>query len=109
MKNNIIGVFYFKQTDSGNLIGEFTNNKMTTFNIESANNQAEFSSKKYEGKYLTTWLEDGNSHVAELVITQNTINKKSYKLIWKKINSEDTVFCGNGFIVDGILIGNYND
>jgi hypothetical protein len=104
--NKILGVFYFKKTQSGNLIGEFSNNGMDTFNIESSNIKDNFDIKKFDAEYITTWIEDIETHIAELKIIRT---EKNYNLKWYKINSENIIFEGTAIEVDNLLIGKYNN
>ncbi|HTX21145.1 MAG TPA: hypothetical protein VMD27_04665 [Candidatus Aquilonibacter sp.] len=116
-----IGRFYFKLTDSGNLIGEFSNNNCDRNYTESAvpNSSEPDDSKpqspsccKFVGNYFSTWYEtvDHDSVLAELEIKQ-TGRKNIFSLKWWLIQNKKkeakTSFEGEGMIFDEILIGNY--
>lgn len=101
----IIGRFYFKQTTSGNLIGEFSNN-FSTHNIAECANIKKGYDKPFQGEYKTIWFEDGeNSLNLKIELKQSTDN--IYSLLW--FNEEKNVFWGEGFLVDNLLIGDYRD
>ena len=55
---SIHGTFYFTKTKSGNLLGEFINNGLKNFIVESANIDEGFCKEKFEAEYVTNWLED---------------------------------------------------
>ena len=64
---SITGRFYFKQTDSGNLLGEFSNNSMSVNSTESADivkNEA----NAFIGDYKSSWIEDGEAELLNLKI-----------------------------------------
>lgn len=105
--STIIGTFYFKQTNSGNLIGEFTNNNMSGISTESADITSNYK-MKFEGTYETTWFEENMGQKLTLEIkVKETKSRLIYKLFWKK--NEIIKFCGIGFIVGKKLIGYYTD
>ena len=104
---SITGRFYFKQTDSGNLIGEFSNNKMIVNSTESAD-IVKIKVNVFIGDYKSSWIENGEVELLNLRIELKT-NTKIYKLIWFKANAEEPAFWGEGFLVDKMLIGNYQD
>jgi hypothetical protein len=104
---SIIGRFYFKQTNYGNLIGEFSNNEMNRNLTESANILESYEAM-YTGKYRTTWFETGTTTlILEITFREQTDNN-IYILVWRNEKNE-TIFKGEGFIVDNILIGDYQD
>ena len=107
LSQQIIGRFYFKRTQNGNLIGEFSNNVILRTLTESADIIDPLDG--FRGKYHTTWQEDGDSIFANLTIgfkdgTGNSI----YQLSWTTKDGT-LMFLGEGFLVDGILIGDYRD
>lgn len=106
MSNKIIGTFYFRKTQSGNLIGEFSNNGIEEFNVECANIKENYNINEFDAKYITTWLEDFESHTAELEIVKTDLN---YKLKWYKINTNKLIFEGTAIEENNILIGKYNN
>jgi len=97
----VTGSFYFKLTVNGNLIGEFTNNHSDGITVEAANRNDVGNS--FIGNYQTSWRE-GNTYSADLSITfRENSNQLKFELLWKGTN----IFRGEGFLVDGILIGHY--
>jgi hypothetical protein len=61
---NLIGRFYFKLTDSKNLIGEFSNNTSKRNYTESADlDHRKPDDAKFIGEYFSTWHEEnGGNH-----------------------------------------------
>jgi hypothetical protein len=104
---NIFGRFYFKQTHQGNLIGEYCNQNSKEVWSESANKLDQNTSDLFIGKYASTWGESNEAVLCELHISQKPDTKGIYRLIWK--NDNKIIFKGEGFIVDNILIGDYQD
>jgi hypothetical protein len=103
MQDKIIGNFYFRRTNNGSLMGEYTNRSNEKVYTEAA--IPTDKSQTFAGSYKTSWFE-GNSedpHIGDLVIEQ--INEHKFKLTWKNKNRDE--FYGEGFIVDNILIGFY--
>lgn len=101
----ISGIFYFKKTTNGNLIGEFTNNKMNSLSVECSQLISE-KENIFEGNYRTTWIEGEKSESSYLEIKLQS--KSKYELIWKS-DSNTISFRGNGFVIDKILIGAYSN
>ncbi len=102
---SVIGRFYLKQTKDGNLLGEFSNNKIDRVIAECANRVPPFK-EKFEGEYISTWIEENEAMVYELSIIAIG---STYKLKWISLSGNNSVFYGNGMLVDGILIGDYRD
>lgn len=105
----VLGRFYLKQTQNGNLLGEFSNYRMNQIITESANLVPDGKSNKnnFEGRYRSSWLEREDSTFSNLEI-QLIANTQLYRITWRN-NIENTIFHGQGFIVDNILIGDYMD
>lgn len=118
----ILGRFYFKQTQNGNLLGEFSNQTshenrtesadFLNFSIERENNVRTLflpnTTPAFLGTYNTTWFE-GTAIANHLrIFPKNEDNNFILLLEWTNA-STGFVFRGEGFIVDGILIGNYWD
>ena len=72
-----IGRFYFKLTDSKNLIGEFSNNTSKRNYTESADRIIQVADEgTYVGDYYTTWHEEkGQTHHS--VLAKLKIDQKS--------------------------------
>ena len=109
LHNCLIGRFYFKKTQNGNLIGEFSNNKIDFILTESADIQNGKISTDFIGIYNTTWQQNGQNFFAILIISnkQNT-SHKIYEVEWNDTSGKP-IFFGQGFIVNDILIGDYRD
>lgn len=102
MRKDFAGGFYFKETSSGNLIGEFINNDSIDVNVEAA--RLNIRHAMFEGIYDSTW-DDGTLHQADLEIKK--INKK-YSLTWTdRMTGGGINYEGEGIIVDDILTGYY--
>lgn len=106
------GRFYFKQTTSGNLLGEYGNEGLVPVTgTESAvmreDSKSDFSSQPFVGEYDTCWLEGTIPTYAELEITPRLpLSSNTYKLKWKDANAKQ-LFEGEGFIAESMLIGSY--
>ena len=107
---SIIGRFYFKQTQNGNLLGEFSNSGMTSIDSESATLipplLISLPTQKFIGEYNSTWFEDKAKFLALEIKFKYLNNDKIYTIEWKD-KSGNPVFKGEGFLVDDILIGDY--
>ncbi len=104
---NLIGRFYFKQTKNGNLFGEFSNNLTNKNFTECANIISNFDKKvRFIGNYKTVWFDEKYESL-NLNIEYKTENKEILKLTWINPVSKQSIFNGEGFIVDKILIGDY--
>lgn len=104
---SILGRFYFKQTTYGNLLGEFSNNKISVNLTESANIIENYVGK-FTGKFKTTWFQDVQHNLnLEITFRENT-NNNIYSLTWTDEKNK-IVYFGEGFLVDEILIGDYRD
>lgn len=99
MRSDFVGSFYFKQTTTGNLLGEFINNDSTIINVESA----VLTSIKgaFIGTYDSIW-NDGTLHSAKLEITK--VHNK-FIVEWTDVSSYN--YEGQAMIVDNILTGYY--
>jgi len=106
MKDKVLGSFYLKRTATGNLLGEYTNNELPYICTESAD-FLKGGKFPFEGLYTSTWREIEGSVICQLDIKiKEDTNNLKYRLLWKAVESE-AVFEGQGFVVDGILVGNY--
>ena len=102
----IVGRFYFKQTISGNLIGEFSNNLSSRNLTECANIENKID-EPFCGEFKTAWFENEvNSLNLKIEIKDISINN-IYKLTWS--NKTRIVFWGEGFLVENMLIGDYRN
>ena len=118
------GRFYFKLTDSKNLIGEFSNNRATCKRnyTESAvpkpPSSTDAKSKnppddKFVGEYFSTWFDenDHESVLADLKIEKKQSCQNIFSLTWKILDGKnrDISFLGEGMLCDGILIGDFRN
>jgi hypothetical protein len=104
---NVIGRFYFNKTNSGNLIGEFSNSGMKTVDSECAN--IESNPDSFIGVYNSVWEDDDGPHYAKLVIAYKSgTGDKIVSLKWIAKNNK-TTFWGEGMFVDDLLIGDYRN
>ena len=107
MSLKLIGRFFFKKTDTGNLIGEWSNNNAPDIYTESSDLQNKGDEKdklKFEGTYFSTWQEKGKPKFAELNITHKDCK---YFLLWE--NEGKKIFYGEGMLMGGMLIGDYRE
>ncbi len=104
----IVGSFYLKKTDNGNLLGEFTNNALFTVTAENAS-LTEAGMQLYEGRYLSTWYEEGELCTAELVI-DHLANAEyeglKYHLVWNDLN-KGSIYEAEALLAEGMLVGHY--
>lgn len=104
----IVGSFYLRKTDSGNLLGEFTNNVRFTVSTENADLK-EAGDVPYVGRYLSTWLEGGIPHTAELVIDHLENAEtcgKHYKLVWTGEDNKP-IYEAEALLAEDVLVGHY--
>jgi hypothetical protein len=100
-----LGHFYFKLTSSGNLLSEYSFEGHDKVVIEGAN-RINGLLTSFEGDFEAIWIEKAVRFPVILHI-ELRLNTKSeiFKLTWKEKGTD--IFTGEGFIVDGILIGSY--
>ncbi|WP_298146796.1 hypothetical protein [Flavobacterium sp.] len=101
----IKGEFYFNLTINGNLIGEFTHDKMpdNCWDVECANKFGE-RNDGFIGKFISTWLEDKKSHTTILSIQK--LSDIEVSLVWNNLENK-TIFKGMGKIDGATLSGEY--
>lgn len=122
MANNFIGRFYFKLTDSKNLIGEFSNNHK-----DCKRNYAESADRiipdvchgNFVGEYYSTWYDDFDPDepgggFANLKIELKSGCANIYSLNWCLYEKDGKTlskhkFGGEGMLCDGMLIGDYRN
>ena len=110
--SNIIGRFYFKKTENGNLFGEYSNNLSTNNTPECA--LLTSMNNNFIGTYKTNWVDESQvSHSGSINIYPKIIGEKVvpniFKIDWVEDNIETSKLYGEGFIIDGILIGDYRN
>jgi hypothetical protein len=104
----INGRFYYIQTDSGNLIGEYSNQTSHSNTPESA--EMIDRNGTFIGRYNSTWFERIDGESVSMILTINLklgIRGRILELTWR-VNNE-IHFYGEGFIFNNMLIGNYWD
>ena len=104
--NEIIGRFYFKQTNTGNLVCEFSNIQTPgLYDICNFSPNSDIKSP-FLGKFDSTWYVDGKPVYAKLTITHRPHSKpRIYLVKWKIIGKHK--FGGEGTIWNDTLIGEY--
>lgn len=103
---NLIGRFYFKLTESGNLLGEFSNQTSFANSTESADKVSR--GVGFEGKYITTWRQEREPFIARLVIRRKSGNYRNI-LTLQWFRDKEIIYWGEGFVEGGILIGDYRN
>lgn len=107
----INGRFYFKLTDAGNLIGEYSNNVAKGIRTESAirNSFVELKHRDFTGIYTSAWFEPDPTAciAATLSISLKPNCPGQYQLEWTHLEQPRKIFLGEAMLCDGILIGNY--
>ncbi|KGO92130.1 hypothetical protein [Flavobacterium subsaxonicum] len=104
----IIGSFYLKPTDNGNLTGEFTNNRLFTVATENAT-LVEKGTEPFIGKYSSTWDGVDGPATGNLTIAfiESTVpSNVKYKLVWTDWDGT-VLFTGEALLAEGLLIGHY--
>jgi hypothetical protein len=115
--SNLIGRFYFKLTDSKNLIGEFSNSSDERIYAESADRIIPVTDEEmFTGEYFTTWChyyKNGNVEgiVAKLKIMRKPQSQNTFSLTWSVQDGKNAgiSFWGEGMLCDGMLIGDYRN
>jgi hypothetical protein len=101
--------FYFKQLESGNLVGEYFSAGMSERGTESADiipNPRQDPHVPFEGKYKSSWwVEDADGSILE--IKQIHPGFEIFKLTWRNKN-QTIIFEGIGMRCGDMLIGEYH-
>ena len=100
----IIGQFYLKKTENGNLVGEFSNN--LSDGVYSMSGDLLDEGDGFIGTYRVTWREKNEAIFTYLEISYLYDNNKLFKLIWKD-NKKRELFEGEGMLCSDLLLGNY--
>lgn len=101
------GRFYFRLTDAGNLLGEYSNTDIDVTRPESALRNDSSPKDDFAGDYVSTWFEPSNGgEVAQLKIQPKSASSTQLSLVWKDTAGK-TTYEGEAFENDGLLIGNY--
>lgn len=104
----INGRFYYMQTESGNLMGEYSNQTSDRNVPESA--ELIEGNRPFVGSYNSTWFERIDGESVSMILTidfKPGSEGRLFRLTWQ-VNGEDH-FYGEGFIFNNLLIGNYWD
>jgi hypothetical protein len=105
-----IGNFYFKLTDAGNLIGEYSNADTDRSRPESAWRKCPVDKPSFDADYVATWYEPGSKagEVAELQITLKNGSVGIFELVWSELKEPNkAIYRGQAMCCDGMLVGNY--
>jgi hypothetical protein len=105
---NIIGRFYLLLTLTGNLLGEFSNNRVLTNFTESAD-WRDGDRNTFIGNYISTWREGNEAFIVDLSIDQLPGAINTFTLTWVGRAGSNICFWGEAFLVGDRLIGNYAD
>ena len=100
---DIRGWFYFRQNKLGKLDGQFSNNKVNLYIFHSA--EALGETTDFIGEYDSLW-EVNNQKINMKLNIKVDINNRII-LTW--YDGKEIIYQGLGYILDGILIGNYNN
>lgn len=106
--SKIVGSFYLRKADGGNLLGEFTNNACFTISAEKASLK-EAGDLPFTGRYLSTWLEGDTIQKAELVIDHledAEYEDVKYRLVWNDLK-KGPIYEAEALLAEGILVGHY--
>jgi hypothetical protein len=104
----INGRFYFMQTESGNLIGEYSNQLSLRNTPESA--ELVESNGQFIGNYNSTWFERNERNPVSMQINIDFKPGSEGRIFILNWRENDIVhFRGEGFLANGILVGNYWD
>lgn len=106
----IIGSFYFQLTQNGNLLGEFINHTSPRVATESAmrteNNTNPLD--EFRGTYNSTWFDGQGRNMVLNIFTKGVGFTNIVRLRWSDANDR-TVFVGEGFLANNMLVGVYAD
>lgn len=100
----LIGCFYLKIDNNGNLTGEFTNAETDQILQHSATSNGEIKDRII-GNYNAQWIDiNGQSYTSTLAITN-----KNNKVIFVWSVNDSPIYEGQGMIVDNdnMVIGHY--
>lgn len=106
--SRIIGSFYLKPTDDGNLAGEFTNSRLFTIAKEKAT-LLEKGSAPFIGRYFSVWngVYGPASGILTVSFIESTVpSNVKYNLVWADEDGTE-LFRGEALVAKGMLIGHY--
>lgn len=104
----ILGRFYFTQSDTGNLLGEFSHNSIQAIITESADvREFPHPTEQFVGIYSSTWFEEGIQSLTLDIRPKRADDRRILLLRW--FDATGDIFFGEGFVANGILIGTYWD
>jgi hypothetical protein len=106
MNPDFAGRFYFRLTDAGNLLGEYSNTDLDVTRPESASRNDFSGTGGFAGDYVSTWIEPpGRGMVAQLRIRPKPKPSTQFALEWEVSGTVE--FRGEAFVNAGLMIGNY--
>ncbi|MCS3870830.1 hypothetical protein J3D55_003746 [Chryseobacterium ginsenosidimutans] len=100
------GFFYFRLTNSGNLIGEFFNDaNNSTIRTESADRNNDGNT--FNGEYRSSWREENSFDGMNLNIRISPNNNRIFELTWFETNINEPSFQGQAMILEENLLSGY--
>lgn len=109
------GRFYFKLTESGNLLGEYSNQFLVR-NEPECSSRVEGQTNTFYGVFISTWWESNDAVARRLEISPKAAIPNQPQpaglcsLRWLKSPNDSKSkeeFVGEAMLSDGMLIGNY--
>lgn len=98
------GRFYFKLTESGNLVGEYSHWAIPENRPESALRMKSDTPPTFAGTYTSCWFEPQEGEPVSATLTIDKRTPAVFTLHWKMPRNE---FRGEGMLCDGVLVGDY--
>lgn len=103
----IRGRFYFRVTDSGNLLGEYSHWAIDQNRPESALRISPAAPVSFLGSYVSSWYEPTNNAAVVATLTIGTRTPEIFTVEWS-IGGKPK-FRGEGMLCGGVLIGDYHE
>ncbi len=106
----LIGRFYFKETASSNLLGEYSHRDSSSRIVCAEAATRTTPGHGWIGEYRTVWREDPNATVASglLKISQAEGSASLFRVEWFSERSPDhKIFEGEAMLCGDTLIGDY--
>ncbi|WP_247095034.1 hypothetical protein [Arenibacter sp. S6351L] len=103
----ILGSFFLRMTNNGNLLGEFCNNTLSTSSTESADRISNLSERTFVGTYNSTWFNNGAE--AYILDIQSLPEPATVFILEWTNRITNNIFRGEGFLIGEMLIGSYWD
>lgn len=102
------GQFYFKLTEEGNLLGEYSHQGTSTIRPECAM-RVTGAKNDYAGDFLTAWYEQNtdNAMLAGLRVRPKPQDSHSFTLLWMEHKTSRILFTGEATLKNGAIVGHY--